>query len=127
MGVWAMASVETRHSAARALPNVVVIFRSMDLLLLSSFMPTTVLRELSPERSKSHANHNCHKVKWLHNGACATPICRFIFPVVMVCLLAAGCASTPENLQRETTRVIGDISPDQVQVSNVKRGVTDVK
>ena len=52
---------------------------------------------------------------------------RFIFPLAMVCLLSLGCASTPENLQRETARVIGDISPDQVQVSNVKRGVTDVK
>jgi hypothetical protein len=52
---------------------------------------------------------------------------RFIFPVVMVCLLSAGCASTPENLQRETARVIGDISPEQVQVSHVRRGVTDVK
>jgi len=52
---------------------------------------------------------------------------RFIFPIVIACLLATGCASTPENLQRETARVIGDISPEQVQVSNVKRGVTDVK
>jgi uncharacterized protein YcfL len=51
---------------------------------------------------------------------------RFVFPVIIVCLLAAGCASTPENLQRETARVIGDISPDQVRVSNVKRGVTNV-
>src|SRR5713101_5225894 len=37
------------------------------------------------------------------------------------------CASTPENLQRETARYIGDVSPDQVKVSNIKRGVTDVK
>jgi hypothetical protein len=43
---------------------------------------------------------------------------RFVFPVVMACLLSAGCcASTSENLQRETARVIGDISPDQVKVS----------
>jgi hypothetical protein len=52
---------------------------------------------------------------------------RFVFPLIIVCLLSTGCASTPENLQRETARVIGDISPEQVQVSNVKRGVTDVK
>jgi hypothetical protein len=52
---------------------------------------------------------------------------RFAFPLIIVCLLSTGCASTPENLQRETARVIGDISPEQVQVSNVKRGVTDVK
>jgi hypothetical protein len=52
---------------------------------------------------------------------------RFAFLTIIACLLSAGCASTPENLQRETARVIGDISPEQVQVSNVKRGVTDVK
>jgi hypothetical protein len=52
---------------------------------------------------------------------------QFIFSLVMVCLLSTGCASTPENLQRETARFLGDISPEQVQVSNVKRGVTDVK
>jgi uncharacterized protein YcfL len=51
----------------------------------------------------------------------------FIFPAVIALLMVTGCASTPENLQRETARVIGDISPEQVQVSNVKRGVTDVK
>jgi hypothetical protein len=27
-----------------------------------------------------------------------------------------GCASTAKNLQRETARFIGDISPDQVKV-----------
>lgn len=52
---------------------------------------------------------------------------RFVFPVVMACLLSAGCASAPENLQRETARVVGDISPDQVKISDVKRGITDVK
>jgi hypothetical protein len=43
---------------------------------------------------------------------------RFIFPLVMACLLSTGCASTPENLQRETARVIGDISPEQVNNLN---------
>jgi len=52
---------------------------------------------------------------------------RSIFPVVVVSLFSAGCASTPENLQRETARYIGDIAPDQVRVSNIQRGVTDVK
>jgi hypothetical protein len=52
---------------------------------------------------------------------------RLFFLVVIVCLLAVGCASTAENLQRETARYIGDISPDQVKVSNIQRGITDVK
>ncbi len=37
-----------------------------------------------------------------------------------------GGASTAENLQRETARNIGDVHPDKVSVSNVKRGVTSV-
>jgi hypothetical protein len=52
---------------------------------------------------------------------------RFVFPVLMACLLSTGCASTSENLQRETARFVGDISPDQVKVSNIQRGMTDVK
>jgi hypothetical protein len=51
----------------------------------------------------------------------------FVCAVVMVCLLLTGCGSTPANLQRETGRFIGDISPDQVSVSNIQYGVTDVK
>ena len=52
---------------------------------------------------------------------------RFVFSVIMVSLFFVGCASTDVNLQRETARVIGDISPDQVKISDVKRGITDVK
>jgi hypothetical protein len=52
---------------------------------------------------------------------------RFVFPVVVLSLFSMGRASTPENLQREPARFIGDISPDQVKVSNIQRGVTDVK
>ncbi len=42
---------------------------------------------------------------------------------VMLC----GCASTNENLQRETARFIGDISPAEVSVSSIDRGATSVK
>jgi hypothetical protein len=41
-------------------------------------------------------------------------------------ILLGGCASTTENLQRETARNIGDVHPDKVTVQNVKRGVTSV-
>jgi len=46
-----------------------------------------------------------------------------ILTVVMLC----SCASTNENLQRETARFIGDINPAQVAVTNIDRGVTAVK
>jgi len=60
---WAIASVETRHSAAMALPTVLVIFRSsICLLLILSFVPTTVSCELLPERNKSRANKHCYNV-----------------------------------------------------------------
>jgi hypothetical protein len=38
-----------------------------------------------------------------------------------------GCASTGKNLQRETARVIGsNVSPEQVQVSDIDRSATNV-
>ncbi len=52
---------------------------------------------------------------------------KSIFPVVLVSLFPLGCASTAGNLQRGTARYLGDISPDQVRVSNIQRGITDVK
>ncbi len=52
---------------------------------------------------------------------------RVAASAALVCILAA-CASTGENLQRETARSIGgNVSPDQVTVSDVDRGVTNVK
>ena len=41
-------------------------------------------------------------------------------------IVFVGCASTSKNLQRETARIIGDIHPDKVAVSNVKHGGTFV-
>lgn len=45
---------------------------------------------------------------------------------LMVCGSLAGCASTAGNLQRETARYLGDVSPDAVTVSNIDRGATSV-
>lgn len=39
----------------------------------------------------------------------------------------AGCASTSENLQRETARNIGDVHPDKITVSDINRGATSVR
>ncbi|MFA7675419.1 MAG: hypothetical protein WCY38_05075 [Endomicrobiia bacterium] len=42
--------------------------------------------------------------------------------------LSLGCASTTANLQRETARSIGgNIFPEQITITNVNRGVTEVK
>lgn len=39
-----------------------------------------------------------------------------------------GCSSTGDNLQRETARSIGgNVSPEQVTVSDIDRGATSVK
>ena len=50
---------------------------------------------------------------------------RVIF-LSFVFLIFMGCASSPINLQRETARFIGGIGQDQVEVYNIKRGLTDV-
>jgi hypothetical protein len=51
---------------------------------------------------------------------------RVLYVVAVVGLLSA-CASTAENLQRETARSIGsNISPNDVTVSNINRGATSV-
>jgi len=51
-----------------------------------------------------------------------------LFVSVFTFILCTGCASSLANLQRETARSIGgDVMPEQVTISNVKRGMTDVK
>lgn len=51
-----------------------------------------------------------------------------VIGVSIVVTIMYGCASTGDNLQRETARSIGgNVSPEQVTVSNVDRGVTSVK
>jgi hypothetical protein len=51
---------------------------------------------------------------------------RVLYVLAVVGLLSA-CASTAENLQRETARSFGsDINPSDVAVSNINRGVTSV-
>ena len=52
-----MAGVETRHSAARVLPTVVVIGRNMGMLLIgSSFVLIAPVRELRMPWSKFYAS-----------------------------------------------------------------------
>jgi len=46
--------------------------------------------------------------------------------LIAATLILAGCASTSNNLARETARTIGGIKSEDVAVSGVKRGVTSV-
>jgi len=66
--VWATANVETRHSAAMALPTVLLIFRSMGMLLIRSLVLTATLHELLPEWSKFYANKHLWKVDSTSNN-----------------------------------------------------------
>lgn len=48
--------------------------------------------------------------------------------VFIIATFTFGCASTGDNLQRETARSIGgNVSSEQVTVSDIDRGVTSVK
>lgn len=51
----------------------------------------------------------------------------FLLTLGISTLSLFGCANTSANLQRETARYIGGISSEQVTVSDVQRGLTDVK
>ncbi len=51
---------------------------------------------------------------------------RLLFAIVVMGMICTACASTQENLQRETARYLGDVAPQQVNVSNVNRGATNV-
>ncbi len=46
---------------------------------------------------------------------------------LVLCGLGTACASSGGNLQRETAAFIGTIAPDDVTVSDVQRGATQVK
>lgn len=48
--------------------------------------------------------------------------------LLSLCGFVCGCASTESNLQRESARVIGHgTTPEQVTVSNIDRGISNVK
>lgn len=49
-----------------------------------------------------------------------------LLSLLLALVFLAGCASTGDNLARETARTIGGLRPEQVTVSDVKRGVTSV-
>jgi hypothetical protein len=55
-----------------------------------------------------------------------TTLVRYSFSIFCA-LIFIGCASTPDNLARETARAIGGVRSDQVTISDVKRGATSVR
>ncbi|MEN6622756.1 MAG: hypothetical protein ABFD50_14550 [Smithella sp.] len=50
---------------------------------------------------------------------------RFVF-FAFVLFLIVGCGIRETNLRRETARVVGDITPEEVTLSNVEWGMTNV-
>ena len=51
-----------------------------------------------------------------------------LIAVLLTSFVATGCASTTENIQRETARSIGgDVLPDKVVVKDIDRRATSVK
>jgi hypothetical protein len=48
---------------------------------------------------------------------------RFVFLVVMACLLSAGCATTSDDLRSKTAGVLG-YAPDDVTISNMRSDAT---
>ena len=50
-----------------------------------------------------------------------------LYYAVAVTVAIVGCVNTAANLQRETARYIGgNVSPEQVTISDIDRGITDV-
>ena len=49
-----------------------------------------------------------------------------ILPTVILLSFLVGCMNTSDNLARETARTIGGLRQDQVTISDVKRGMTNV-
>ena len=48
--------------------------------------------------------------------------------IIIVLVFLSACASTTENLGMETARFLGgNITPDQIRVSDIDRGATNVK
>jgi len=51
---------------------------------------------------------------------------KAIMSLLVIGFICTGCQNTDANLRRETARSIGDLTPDQVDVSEVDRGMTNV-
>ena len=49
-----------------------------------------------------------------------------LFLFLVLCILCVGCANSDSNLRRESARVIGNVSPEQVTVYDVNRGMMNV-
>jgi hypothetical protein len=49
-----------------------------------------------------------------------------IIVVLFLAVMIIGCANSNSNLMRESARVIGNVSPEQVTVYDVNRGMMNV-
>ncbi len=47
---------------------------------------------------------------------------------VVLLIVLAGCASSADNLQRVSAMLVGNgVPPERIDISNVQRGMTDVR
>lgn len=51
---------------------------------------------------------------------------KVIVSMIFIGLMCAACQSADANLRKETARVIGHFTPDQVTISEVDRGSTSI-
>lgn len=52
--------------------------------------------------------------------------CKYVLCFIAMSFIFSGCASNVANLQRESSRFIGDVLPDTVKISNIKRRMSSV-
>ena len=52
---------------------------------------------------------------------------RLFLLLIAATVTCTSCQNSDANLKRETARVIGNLTPDQVTVASVERGVTNVE
>lgn len=51
---------------------------------------------------------------------------KFIMSMLFIGYMCTACANSDAILKRETARSIGDLTPDQITVSDVDRGMLNV-
>ena len=51
---------------------------------------------------------------------------KVISAMLFISFLCTACQNSDVNLKRETARFLGNVTPDQISVSDVNRGMTNV-
>jgi hypothetical protein len=51
---------------------------------------------------------------------------KVMFAIISIGTMCTACQSNDANLRRESARIIGNYTPDQIAVSEVDRGMTTI-